>query len=88
MMSYSWVNADVPVKEMKKSDSKDKYVHSHCERVTEYLSLESEKTSSEDIAENSSDNSFDDLFENIQSDLPSNVLSDDSRSPIRKKIRK
>ena len=33
--------ADVGVEEMKKSDSKDKYVHSECRRITVYLSLES-----------------------------------------------
>ena len=40
MMTYLFkLNADVGVEEMKKSDSKDKYVHSECHRRTEYLSL-------------------------------------------------
>ena len=38
--------ADVPVKEMKQSDSKDKYIHSECLRRTVHLSLESNQTSS------------------------------------------
>ena len=38
--------ADVGVEEMKKSDSKDKYVHSDCRRITANLSLELEQTSS------------------------------------------
>ena len=42
-------DADVDVEEMKKSDSKDKYVHSQCRRRTGYLNLESEQTSSEDF---------------------------------------
>ena len=81
--------ADVDVEEMKKSDSKDKYLQTRCVRITEYLSLESEQTSSEDMssqdfAENSSDDSFEDLSE----DVPSDVSSDDFRSPTRKRIRK
>ena len=45
MRSY-WdeLDADVDVKEMKKSDSKDKYVHSSCHRITVYLNLTSKKT--------------------------------------------
>ena len=43
--SYIPTVADVSVEEMKKSDSKDKYVHSECRRRTIYLSLESEQTS-------------------------------------------
>ena len=35
--------ADVDVAEMKKSDSKDKYVHSRCQRKTVFLTLESEQ---------------------------------------------
>ena len=35
--------ADVDVAEMKKSDSKDKYVHSRCEWKTVFLTLESEQ---------------------------------------------
>ena len=48
MMTY-WrgLGADVDVEEMKKSDSKDKYVHSDCQRSTLHLSLESEQTSFE-----------------------------------------
>ena len=38
-------DADIGVEEMKKSDSKDKYVHSSCHRITDYLTLESEQTS-------------------------------------------
>ena len=64
MLSYLLDNPDVGVEEMKKSDSKDKYVHSACRRRTEYLSLESEQTSSEEIssqdfADNLSDDSSD-----------------------------
>ena len=63
MMTYWFnVNADVGVEEMKKSDSKDKYLRSECQRITAYLSLESKHTSSEDssthdFSENSSDDS-------------------------------
>ena len=39
---YYLLGDDVDVEEMKKSDSKDKYLHSECERITVYLSLESE----------------------------------------------
>ena len=42
-------DADVDVEEMKKSDSKDKYVHSECRRITDYLSLESEQTSTDKL---------------------------------------
>ena len=42
MMSYGMeFDADVDVEEMKQSDSKDKYVHSQCERITVHLTLES-----------------------------------------------
>ena len=42
MMTYYLAsNADVSVEEMKKSDSKDKYVQSECIRRTFYLTLES-----------------------------------------------
>ena len=42
MMSYlNELDADVDVEEMKQSDSKDKYVHSQCERITVHLTLES-----------------------------------------------
>ena len=61
MLTYRYnYGADVSVEKMKKSDSKDKYVHSYCHRRTTYLSLESEQTSSDD--------SFDDLSEDIPSD--------------------
>ena len=71
METYSYIPtvADVSVEEMKKSDSKDKYVHSECLRITEYLSLESGKTSSEDI-------SSQDFAENLSEDVLSNVPSD------------
>ena len=54
MMSYSWLDADVNVEEMKQSDSKDKYVHSRCRRKTFRLTLESNQTLS---SESSSDDS-------------------------------
>ena len=79
MMTYlNSLSADVGIEEMKKSDSKDKYVHTRCIRRTEYLYLESEQTSSEDMssqdfAENSSDDSFDDLSEHVLSDVSSDV---------------
>ena len=63
MMTYDrGFYADVGVEEMKKSDSKDKYLRSECQRITAYLSLESKHTSSEDssthdFSENSSDDS-------------------------------
>ena len=45
MWSYAFGNiADVDVKEMKESDSKDKYVHSSCQRRTVHLILESNQT--------------------------------------------
>ena len=52
MRTYFDDFADVDVEEMKKSDSKDKYVHSQCRRRTDYLNLESKQTSSEDFSEN------------------------------------
>ena len=49
MMSYLLkLNADVDVEEMKKSDSKDKYVHSYCRRETGHLSLESKRPPSKE----------------------------------------
>ena len=36
-------NADVVVEEMKKTDSKDKYVHCYCRRKTVHLTLESNR---------------------------------------------
>ena len=65
-------DADVDVKEMKKSDSKDKYVHSWCQRRTFHLTLESNQTPSSDSPSDCS------------SDSPSN----DSRSPTRKRIKR
>ena len=56
------LDADVGAEEMKKSDSKDKYVHTRCIRRTEYLYLESEQSSSEDI-------SSDDLSEDLSEDI-------------------
>ena len=42
MMNYNWKStADVDVEEMKKSDSKDKYVLCYCHRETVHLTLES-----------------------------------------------
>ena len=43
-------DADVGIEEMKKSNSKDKYVHTRCTRKTEYLTLESEQNSSDDTS--------------------------------------
>ena len=73
-------DADVDVEEMRKSDSTDKYVHTRCIRTTDYLSLESEQTSSQDSAENLSDDSFDEfndafLSEDVLSDVSSDVRS-------------
>ena len=52
MMTYFFnFDADVSVEEMKKSDSKDKYVHSHCRRRTVFISLESDLTSSDGVFE-------------------------------------
>ena len=42
MMTYWFSIADVRVEEVNKSDSKDKYVHCRCKRMTDYLTLESE----------------------------------------------
>ena len=72
--------ADVDVAEIKKSDSKDKYVHTKCIRSTKYLSLESERTLSEDISthdisENLSDDSFEDLSEDVLSNVSTDVKS-------------
>ena len=47
---YNLIGADVDVEEMKKSDSKDKCVHSRCQRNTVFLTLESEQISSENIS--------------------------------------
>ena len=71
MMTYVWeFDADVSAKEMKESDSKEKYLHSECQRRTNYLTLESEQTLSKDIpfhdfSENSSDDSSEDSSEKI-----------------------
>ena len=51
MMTYWFGIADVRVEEMNKSDSKDKYVHCRCKRMTDYLTLESEQNSFEDFPE-------------------------------------
>ena len=80
METYIGVYPDVNVEEMKKSDSKDKYVHTKCIRSTKYLSLESERTLSEDISthdisENLSDDSFEDLSEDVLSNVSSDVKS-------------
>ena len=77
-------DADVDVEEMKKSDSKDKYLHSWCQRKTVYLTLEPEKTKSEDI---SSHNFSDDLFEHSYEDLSEDVPSNDLVSPTKNKIK-
>ena len=71
MMTYVWeFDADVSAKEMKESDSKEKYLHSECQRRTNYLNLESEQTLSKvipfhDFSENSSDDSSEDSSEKI-----------------------
>ena len=53
MMNYVMkLNADVDVEEMKKSDSKDKYVHSWCVSQTVHLTLESNQTPSKDEPSN------------------------------------
>ena len=52
MMTFLFGNADVDVEEMKKSDSKDKYLHSGCLRGTAHLTLESNQTPSKDEPSN------------------------------------
>ena len=52
METYIVTHPDVDIEEMKKPDSKDKYVHTKCIRSTKYLSLESERTLSEDVLSN------------------------------------
>ena len=53
MMTYWFqIHADVDVEEMKKSDSKDKYLHSLCIRETVHLTLESNQTPSKDEPSN------------------------------------
>ena len=50
MMTYfGYLGADVDVEEMKKSDSKDKYVLCYCRRKTVHLSLESKEALSENV---------------------------------------
>ena len=72
MMTYLYsnlnagFNADVAVEDMKKSDSKDKYVFTHCHRITDYLTLESEQTSFEDFSEDVSSNSSSPLRKRIR----------------------
>ena len=39
--TYSFFRPDVDPEEMKKSDSKDKYLYAHCSRETELLDLNS-----------------------------------------------
>ena len=52
MMTYfSELRADVDVEEMKKSDSKDKYVHTRCTRKTLHLHLESKNNLKDKIEE-------------------------------------
>ena len=60
---------DVDVEEMKKSDSKDKYVLSDCQRRTVFLTLRSEQASSEVIS------SFEDFSDDVSSDVSSDVRS-------------
>ena len=50
------MNADVDEEEMKKSDSKDKYLHGYCYRWTRALNLDENlsETSSESSSESSS----------------------------------
>ena len=57
--------ADVDVAEMKKSDSKDKYVHSRCEWKTVFLTLESEQIWSKNISSH-------DLSEDLSEEFLSN----------------
>ena len=57
--------ADVDVAEMKKSDSKDKYVHSRCQRKTVFLTLESEQIWSKNISSH-------DLSEDLSEEFLSN----------------
>ena len=67
------VNPDVDVEEMKKSDSKSKYVHVRCRRLTIPLILASEET--DDSKET------DDFDESVYSDETNDslmILSDDS----------
>ena len=71
-LTYLKFDPDVGIEEMKKSDSKDKYLHSYCKRITGHLTLESNQTPSSDSpSESSSDSSSDDL-----------------RSPTRKRIKR
>ena len=77
MKTYIVYLPDVDVEKMRNSDSKDKYVHTRCIRNTKYLSLESERTLSEDIStHDTSENSSDDSFEDLSEDVLSNVSSD------------
>ena len=76
MWTYDWkFYADVDVEEMKKSDSKDKYLHSFCHRITTYLSLESEQPSSENVSSKNFPEdlsglyALQDLFENSSEDV-------------------
>ena len=50
MKTYYWPNPDVDEVEMKKSDSKDKYLHGVCKRQTKVLKLDEtlSKTAAED----------------------------------------
>ena len=50
MASYTWkLHADIGIEEMKKSDSKDKYLRSFCHRRTTCLTLEAKQAQSEDV---------------------------------------
>ena len=60
---------DVDVEEMKKSDSKDKYVLSDCQRRTVFLTLRSEQASSDVFS------SFEDYSDEVSSDVLSDVQS-------------
>ena len=73
------IYADVDKEEMKKSDSKDKYVQTACIRRTTLLTLDSNPTPFEDeISDESSDIFFVQPDESIES--PSGDLTEDETS--------
>ena len=96
MKSYLFTDPDVDVEEMKKSDSKDKYLHSSCRRITVYLSRESDQNSSKNVPPSTEwaagwEAGWAAAMRDgmgRQSDDQSDDRSNDSRSPIRKRIRK
>ena len=73
------IDVDVDKEEMKKSDSKDKYVQTACIRRTTLLTLDSNPTPFEDeISDESSDIFFVQPDESIES--PSGDLTEDETS--------